>query len=856
MQVIQAIYKKLVRIALVTLVLSGSSCKAPKLLEIKAVAHHQTDTLLTEAENSLNTYQGSAPKVHDLLHIKLEVAFDWAKQHLMGKATLTLKPHFYPSQKLTLDARGMDLHEIRLVSAGAKTNLDYTYDGEQIQITLDRLYNATDTFQVYIAYTAKPNELKKKGGSLAITDARGLFFINPDGKEPNKPRQIWTQGETQSNSVWFPCIDKPNQKITQEIYITTEKQFTTLSNGKLMQQEEHGDGTRTDYWRMDLPHSVYLVMMAIGDFTIVKDTWRDKEVSYYVEKEYAPFARATFGKTPEMMEYFSQLLGVPFAWPKYAQVVVRDYVSGAMENTTATLFGDYINQNGREMLDHNYEDIIAHELFHHWFGDLVTCESWSNLPLNESFADYAEYLWLEHKYGRTIADGHMHRSFAKYLGIAEKKKEVNLVRYFYEDKEDMFDANTYEKGGAILHYLRSYIGDKAFFTALNRYLTQNKFKNTEMAQLRQAFEEVTGEDLNWFFNQWFFSAGNPKLEITHAYDNKTHHYTLHMAQRQNLKQLPSFKLPMTIDLYDSKGIVNRKKVVMDKPEVDFTFEFAEPPLLVNVDAEKVVPAIKTEFGKSNAAWMYQYFHAPLFEDRYQSLVALTDCPKSPEFRSVYFSAIKDTAWEIRLFALNNIEKVIPDSSQAVKQLLVHMLNTDPKSSVRSSALQWMEKQFPPKDMLPIYQAALKDSSFLVVGDALSALAQIDISEALQAAKKFENEDDDQLILDIMSIYADKGTDTNNTYFIKVENQLSGHLRLQYVQDYGDFLLRCKEETIQSSLEVLGRLSNDNEKYVKFYARKVLKDLLSVIEKRETKEKTTLRKELKARLTDLIKNSET
>ena len=321
-------------------------------------------------------YRVTATKVNDLMHTKLDVSFDYAKRYLYGKEWLTVKPHFYPTDSLTLDAQGMDIKNVSLVSAKGMTKLKYTYNGEKISINLNKTYLKDQKYTVYIAYTAKPDELTVKG-SAAITDAKGLYFINPDGAVKDKPVQIWTQGETEASSAWFPTIDKPDQKTTDEISMTVLNKYTTLSNGKLVSQKTNANGTRTDTWRMDLPHSPYLFMMAVGDFKITKDKYKDKGVSYYLEPKYAPYAKQIFGKTPEMIKFYSNTLGVDFPWNKYAQIVVRDYVSGAMENTTATLHGEQVQKTDRELLDGNAEGTIAHELFHQWFGDYVTAESWS-----------------------------------------------------------------------------------------------------------------------------------------------------------------------------------------------------------------------------------------------------------------------------------------------------------------------------------------------------------------------------------------------------------------------------------------------------------------------------------------------
>ncbi|RZK22146.1 MAG: M1 family peptidase, partial [Hymenobacter sp.] len=298
-------------------------------------------------------YQPAATQFTDLVDTKLDVRFDYAHQYLLGTATLTVHSHFYPQSTLLLDAKGFDIKSIQLV--GQKTKpLTYKYDGRQLAVVLDRAYPRDQNYQVRIAYVAKPNELPA-GGSEAITSDKGLYFINPLGKEGSKPRQIWTQGETQSSSCWFPTIDHPNQRMTQEITLTVEDKFKTLSNGLLVASRKNSDGTRTDTWRQSLSAAPYLTMLAVGDFAIVPDTWRGKAVEYYVEPKYQSTAKAVFGRTPEMMEFFSKKLGLDFQWEKYAQIAVRDYVSGAMENTTATVHGAAIQATRRELLDVPYE---------------------------------------------------------------------------------------------------------------------------------------------------------------------------------------------------------------------------------------------------------------------------------------------------------------------------------------------------------------------------------------------------------------------------------------------------------------------------------------------------------------------
>jgi Aminopeptidase N len=416
----------------------------------------------TETSGRTEVYRATHTKMTELKHTKLKVNFDYQKEQMNGEEWLTASPYFYPTDSIVLNAKAMLIHEVSLDKGGAKTPLKYDYKDDMLKINLDKTYNRNQDYTVYIKYTARPNEVTQKG-SAAISEAKGLYFINPQGKEEGKPTQIWTQGETEASSAWFPTIDKPNQKTTQEIYITVPDKYVTLSNGSLKESKNEGNNLRTDHWVMDKKHAPYLFFMGVGEYAIVKDKWRNIPVDYYVEKEYEPYAKQIFGNTPEMMEFFSKLLKYDYPWSKYAQITGQDYVSGAMENTTATLHSDAAQQKPGDLIDENrWEDVISHELFHHWFGDLVTAESWSNLTVNESFANYSEYLWNEYKYGKDFADYTLMKASEGYFRDPSNVSK-DLVRFNYHSREDMFDGVSYNKGGSILHMLRNYLGDDAFF---------------------------------------------------------------------------------------------------------------------------------------------------------------------------------------------------------------------------------------------------------------------------------------------------------------------------------------------------------------------------------------------------------
>ena len=789
------------------------------------------DTSATTAHN--NEYRASATRLNDIINTKLEVRFDWQKQYLYGKATIMVKPYFYSTSVLQLNAREMEIKEVALVDTlSVKKPLTYTYENDIITIQLNKEYKKNEVYTIFISYVSKPNELKKNKGSAAITDDKGLYFINADGKDQNKPQQIWTQGETQSNSVWFPTIDQPNERMTEEIFITTEKKYTTLSNGELAFSIDNGDSTRTDCWKMNLPHAPYLVMMAIGEFAVVKDTWHDKEVNYYVEKEYAPYAKAIFGNTPEMMELYSKKLGVEFPWNKYSQVVVRDYVSGAMENTSAALFGEFVQRNDRELLDKNYEYVVAHELFHEWFGDYVTCESWSNIPLNESFATYGEYLWKEYKYGLEAADYHSEKSREGYLSES-MSKQVPLIRYYYDDKEDVFDAHSYNKGGQILHMLRKYVGDDAFFASLKLYLESNKFSSVEVHNLRLAFEQVTGEDLNWFFNQWFLSAGHPNLVISTAYDAARKKEKVQIKQIQNLSKIPVFKIPMAIDIYVN-GKRQRHKITINNQDETVEFDAASAPDLVNVDAEKMLLCTKVE-QKSVKEWAFQYNKAPLYLDRKEAINGLLKTPGDSLALSVIFSSLNDKMWGIRAYVLGELKKLPKGHEQEIKKQLSSMATRDSIANVRAAAINYLSANYTGKDLVSIYQEALNDRSYNVLSSALAAITNADSTKGLLIAKHYENEKNKDVLTGIAEIYSRYGNAQNNEFYVNSMDKITGYPKSNFIRYYGLYLKKITNETIiNKGIETLKKVieKDSANKWAVSSAKKVVQELEAKAPKKE------------------------
>jgi len=677
------------------------------------------------------TYRAVATKTNNLKHTKLVASFNYEKSQMNGEVWLKLQPHFYPTKALVLDAKAMDIQEVALIKGTAKAKLPYTYDSLQLHIDLDKTYTAKESYTIYIKYIARPNKYKGQG-SEAIRDAKGMYFINPLGTDKDKPTQIWTQGETEASSVWIPTIDQTNQKTTQEFYLKVPSKYVSLSNGLLVKQTDLKNGFREDVWKMDLPHAPYLFFIGIGDYAVVKDSYKGKEVSYYIESSYEKVARKIYGNTPQMIAYFENILGVPYPWSKYAQISGRDYVSGAMENTTATLHSDAVQQDARELVDgNNWESTIAHELFHQWFGDLVTAESWSNITVNESFADYSQTLWFEHSQGKDAG------AFENYTGLRDylsspSDAEKNLVRFFYKDKEDVFDLVSYQKGGRILNMLRHLVGDDAFFASLNKYLTDNKFSNGSAIKLKLAFEAVTGKDLNWFFNQWYFGSGHPYVRIGQKYLADQQKVLVTIQQTQTQDKL--FTLPVGVDIYVN-GNRNHYEV-WSKNKVDsFYFPAAVAPDNVNVDNDKVLLWAKDE-SKPIEQYAYQFKHARNFMDRFEAANEAATNLKNPAAKSIIEAAIKDTFHVIRSIALNSYNPTAIDANMEAQ--ILDIAGKDKVSTVREDAMNVLSKINKPS-FTPLYEKWAYDSSYTVAGAALAALEIVDSAKAIAIAKAFSKQ---------------------------------------------------------------------------------------------------------------------
>ena len=788
------------------------------------------DTLVVTAPaqdpvpQTIDLYRSSATRTHDLIHTKLEVSFDWLKQHVLGQAELTLSPLFYETNELTLDAKGFDIHSIKLNGKP----LQYDYDSAKLKIYLDKIYTRDDKFVVNINYTAKPNE-GPSSGSQAIASDKGLFFINPESKNKFKPQQIWTQGETENSSRWFPTIDKPNERCSQEVMITVADKFQTLSNGLLVSSKKNSDGTRTDHWKQEQPHAPYLFMLGIGEYAVVKGEWEGKELLYYVEPEYKEHAEKIFNHTPEMLTFFSDILDYKYPWDKYAQIICRDYVSGAMENTGAVVFGEFVQKTSRELLDSNNDDIVAHEMFHHWFGDLVTCESWSNLTLNEGFATYSEFLWQEYKYGHEAAERKRLQDLNGYVVTADRGGTHDLINFEFNDKEDMFDGHSYNKGGLIVHMLRSYLGDDAFFTALNRYLTQHEYSDVEAHELRLVFEDVVGQDLNWFFNQWFYDKGHPQLDISYQVDNEVNSVFIDVTQTQDIEDnVPIFQIPFKAMMYYQSGKKEVADLWLDQREQQFEIpiEGEELPVVVVLDGAHDILMTANE-KRSDRDYINLYNLSSEYEDKY---TALSKLKGKPIVKELVQDAISNPSSDIRLMGIAGLDANV----DAAK--LRSLAKGDESSMVRVAALKKV------KDVELAKSLISSDESYRVIGTALNIVNKSNPIDGLEYAKKIMgNEYYKPLISNLAEIFASSKDSQYLDFFEQNVNNVNLYSFFNFMSQYGKLAKVASPEMKVETSGVLKKIATEdsNTYFKKYAATNLIKSLSDGLAKADETDKQAM-----------------
>jgi aminopeptidase N len=687
-------------------------------------------------------------RTYDVIHIKLELNLDEKQKTVDGKVTTKFAPLRSNLNEFVLDAAEMKIKRVYLPD-GRELKFNFDTLAQKLKIYLDRSYSFKDTLSVIVEY-------------FVSNPRKGLYFIQPDSAYPDKPYQIWSQGEPEDNHYWFPCYDFPNDKATSELIATVKKNFVVISNGKLLSvSDDAKKGLRTYHWYMDKPHSSYLISIVVGEYVKLQDYYLDIPLEYYVYKSNAKYAKLSFEKTPDIMKFFSEKIGYKYPYDKYAQTIVEDFVYGGMENITATTLTSSTIHDERAHLDVSSDGLVAHEMAHQWWGDLLTCRSWEHAWLNEGFATYFTALYFEYAKGKDEFQFNvynMQRS-ARFADMTNKKPTV-WNRYF--DPTDVFGPHIYQRGGAILNMLRFVLGDELFWKAINYYAHKYAFQNVETNDFKIAIEEATGYNLKWFFDQWLYKAGYPIFEVKYSYDDSKKLLKLEVEQIQPGDSLTPevFKTPVDVEIA-TKSERKTFRIFIDKRKETFEFEVSDKPLMVIFDKGNWILK-ELYFDKSKDELIYQAQNASEMIDRLVAVQELGKMSSDPDVVELMKKISRSNEfYAVRQEAINNLGKL---KDEDVAKFLIELYKDEGDSRIRRSIVDAL-KNFKFNFVVSFLNDVVKsEKSYYVIASAINSLVTVDSVNGMKYIKNALGMDSHQEVIRTTALR--RLSDMKNTKFEK------------------------------------------------------------------------------------------
>lgn len=696
-------------------------------------------TAAQQAQPKLPPRQYIPSRNYDTQHIKLDLRFNWEREQALGTATITFKPLSTNVRNVEFDAANMTFSSVKLLS-GVPLKYEADAQQEKLRITLNRAYQPADTITVVIAYNT--NGVSHGAGIGGF--GRGLTFIKPTAEEPSRPKQIWSQGETEYNHYWFPCYDHPNDFATTEISATVERPLMVISNGRLIETRINRDGTRTFHWKMDTPHASYLTSIVVGEYAAVEGNYAGIPVITYVYPNEVEAGKVTAARLPEMVKFFSEKTGVKYPYPKYAQTVARDF-GGGMENISATTQTDGMIHDARTTLDRDQDGLQSHELAHQWFGDYVTCRNWSDIWLNESFATYFQAMWDEHRLGR---DDFLYRDVKgnqdAYYNTWARGNRRPIVTGNYQDKDAIFDTYAYPRGGAVLHMLRKTLGEENWWRSINHYLRKYANRPVQTEEFRIAIEETTGQPMDWFFEQWLYRMGHPVFRVTQSYDPQAKKLTVKVRQEQTpdptsgYPQAGFFRAPIDIEI-GTGGTTHLERVWIEpKEEQTFTFTVDSQPQLVNFDyGSTLIKELK--FDKPTNELVYQLTRDEDVLGRIWALDQLSnrlkdkataEADKQKIVAAIAGALNNDRFWGARV----EMAAVLGGAQGTEARTALLAATKDKDARVRSSAITALAKSKDPQ-LASVYEPFLSDQSYATINASAIALGETKSPTAYDALVK-------------------------------------------------------------------------------------------------------------------------
>jgi aminopeptidase N len=660
---------------------------------------------------------------YDLQNVKTHLWFDTDQRKVRGEVTHTIAMLRDDLTQIQFDSVELKISTVTLDGKDAK----FSTTDNALLVPLAGPSRHGEHHQVFIRYEGQPK--------------KGLYFVLPDKNYPNRAKEVWTQGEAEDTRYYIPIYDYPNDRTTSEMILTVPPTWLTISNGNLVGVKDEPDGTKTWDWKQTEPLSTYLITAVAGEFVEKKDIWRGIPVRYVVPRGQEDTIDATFSRTRQMLDLFSDKLGVQYPWAQYAQSSVNDFVEGGMENTSATTLTTHglVDPRLAPELRRGSDDLDSHELAHQWFGDLVTCKDWANIWLNEGFATYFEHYWAEQRYG---ADEAAYEFWRDQAGWFRQKRlySVPIVTRNFTDSIE-YAGNVYDKGGWVLKMLRTKLGDDDFFRGLHYYLETNRGQNVVTADLEKAIDHSTSTNVDHFFHQWIWRAGAPKYEVSYTYDSAAHQVKLNVKQTQKVEgAVDLFDMPVRIEIATASG---RKTSTIQVSQADETFALPADgaPLMVLFDkGDNILKSL--EFKKDAAALIYQLKNAEMVTDRADAAVALGAMKDNPDAVAALGNAAQhDPFWGVRAESLKALGKI--GGSPAEKQILTAL--NDPKPWVRQAAAQELGGFTDDASLGPqLTEIAANDKAYRVRAAALNALGDIKAPNAydvLTTAVKLDSPDD-------------------------------------------------------------------------------------------------------------------
>lgn len=640
----------------------------------------------------------------DTRHIRLDLTLKLTQKSLAGSCTTTLAAIDDHVTSMVFDA--VNFKDVRVSSPDRAVR--HAYDGRKLQVTWSKPLPRGQSITIAVRYRVTKPKL-------------GVYFVGPDRYNRSKPVQVWTQGEDEYNRFWFPCHDAPQERATTEVRITVPKGYTAVSNGALVRTAHNRrSGITTFHWKQNVPHAPYLVSFAVGKFSVIRDLWRKVPVLYFCPTGREDDARRAFGKTPKMMEFFSKSLGVPYPYAKYAQVAAVDFVYGGMENTSATTQTALTLHDARAHLDFSSDPLVAHELAHQWFGDLVTCKDWSHAWLNESFATYLEALFKEHDLGYDEFIYQIYQNSQAYFEEDKERYRRPLVTHIFKGPHDLFDRHLYEKGSVVLHMLRGLLGDRSFWRSLNLYLRRHRAQTVETVDLVNAIQDATGKNVRPFFDQWVFKAGHPEYKVRFWWDARTKKIFLRVLQIQSVNdETPLFSAPIGFAFHTAKGVLRFTETI-DKKDQLLSFRLSSPPTLVLFDPDHWILK-KVDIAKPEEMWLEQLTQDPHVLGRLEAAQVLGRLATPRAVRALANALLKEKFWGTQAGMAQALGSA--RSMDAMEALLIGLREvTHPKS--RRAIFEALGRYSHPRVVREVQTLCSTEKSYFAEGEATRTLGRM------------------------------------------------------------------------------------------------------------------------------------